>query len=42
MDEHPDVIASKLNRAKAIEIIPIKLKTQEEKLFDKVKKAKET
>jgi Fe-S-cluster containining protein len=40
MAEHPDLIASKLNRAKAIEIIPIKLKNQEEKLFDKVKKSK--
>jgi Fe-S-cluster containining protein len=40
MSEHPDVTASKLNRAKAIEIIPIKLKIQEEKLFDKVIKSK--
>lgn len=40
MNGHPDVVASKLNRAKAIEIIPIKLKIQEEKLFDKVRKSK--
>jgi Fe-S-cluster containining protein len=40
MSEHPDVTASKFNRAKAIEIIPIKLKIQEEKLFDKVIKSK--
>jgi Fe-S-cluster containining protein len=40
MNGHPDIVASKLNRAKAIEIIPIKLKVQEEKLFDKVRKSK--
>ncbi|NQZ62561.1 YkgJ family cysteine cluster protein [Crocosphaera sp.] len=40
MSEHPDVIASKINRAKAIEIIPIKLKNMEDKLLDKVKKSK--
>jgi Fe-S-cluster containining protein len=40
MSEHPDVAASKINRAQAIEIIPIKLKVQEEKLFDKVIKSK--
>ncbi|MCG6202752.1 YkgJ family cysteine cluster protein [Psychromonas antarctica] len=40
MSEHPEVTASKINRTKAIEIIPVKFKQQEEKLLNKVEKSK--